>query len=224
MKKFLIAIGALIVFGGTAYGYAQWRNRTAENPDPTHTHADVAVWVLGQRLDFSDDRYMSGLSTDETTHDEDDERHDPYLHLHDGIGHVIHRHKDGLTLGAFFASIGMPMTETCLTLDAFQFAKIPAGRRETYGLTPELCDNGKFRWTMIVNDLHMTPKPDYVFNDLDAILLSYGASDTAAAEEWKEMTDDACLYSKTCPGRGDPPAESCVADPNVPCVDPSLME
>ena len=38
--------------------------------------------------------------------------------------------------------------------------------------------------------------------------------------ELQEMTDDACKYSKTCPWRGEPPAESCIADPAVPCTAP----
>ena len=44
-----------------------------------------------------------------------------YLHLHDGNGHVIHRHKPDLTLGDFFHSLGMTMTSSCFELDDFQF-------------------------------------------------------------------------------------------------------
>ena len=54
------------------------------------------------------------------------------------------------------------------------------------------------------------------------ILLTYQNEDEASmeriTEQKEEMTDDACLYSKTCPWRGEPPAENCIADPEVPCV------
>ena len=58
------------------------------NPDPNHTHADFAIWIEGMQLDFAEDKYMSGLSTDDATHDEESEVHHKYFHLHDNIGHV----------------------------------------------------------------------------------------------------------------------------------------
>ncbi|MDP6561607.1 MAG: hypothetical protein QF793_01650, partial [Candidatus Peribacteraceae bacterium] len=75
------------------------------NPDPNHTHADFAVWVEGEKVEFSDAKYMSGVSWDEGSHDEADEYHHEHLHLHDEVGHVLHRHKPGLTLDAFFESL-----------------------------------------------------------------------------------------------------------------------
>jgi hypothetical protein len=206
-----------------------WGSGTAVNPDPNHTHADFAVWINGQKLDFSDERYMSAPPADETSwilkasaHGDEDDGHvvpgREYLHLHDGNGHVLHSHKPGQTIGQFFGSLGMPMTPNCFDLDDFQFATLDPSWVRDFARTKKLCDDGKFHWTMMVNGARIPMNPDYALVDLDTILLSYGASDTAATEEYAKMTDDACLYSKTCPERGDPPTENCIADPTVPCV------
>jgi hypothetical protein len=175
-----------------------------QNPDPNHTHADFAVYVEGEKLDFSDLKYMSGLSTDETTHDEEDEYHHPYLHLHDEVGHVLHTHKQGLTLGTFFSSLGFTMTEQCFTLDTEVM----------------VCPDGGKKWQMFVNAEERPFDPGYVFQDMDKILLTYGADAEEVQKELEAMTDDACKYSKTCPWKGEPPTENCLADPEVPCVAP----
>lgn len=212
-----------------------WSSEPAVNPDPNHTHADFAVWVGGTQLDFSDGRYMSTVPTAETSwliptasaHEgeegEDTENMLPgrkFLHLHDGNGSVIHRHKPGLTLDDFFHSLDLGMSETCFTLDDFLFAQLDDGWVKESGVTKQLCDSDTFHWTMIINGAVVPMNPEYVFNDLDRILLSYGASDTEALEQYAQVTDDSCLYSLVCPERGTPPAESCIADPTVPCVEP----
>lgn len=220
MKSLRLPLFIIVLMVASAVVGMSLPEKIVPNPDPNHTHADFAVWVNGQKLDFAKQIYMS-----EEYHEGEDlvplaNELRKYLHLHDGIGHVLHRHKPGLTIGEFFASLGLPMTGICLTLDDVQYTTLDKGWKESFGITKELCANGKFRWTMALNDLVVPMNPGYVPNDLDKIMLSYGASDTAWQEEWKEMSDDSCLYSKTCPGRGKPPTENCIADPSVPCVIP----
>jgi hypothetical protein len=171
--------------------------RQAENPDPNHTHTDFAVYMNGQKMDFSSDQFMSG-AIEEDSHTDDSHKH-AYLHLHDNIGHVLHRHKPGLTLGEFFESLQIDMTEDCFN---------------------DFCSTEAKRWTMIVNGQHGPLNPTYQFEDLDQILLTYGSTEEQITAQWNAMTDDSCLYSRTCPQRGDPPAENCIADPAVPCVAP----
>lgn len=189
------------------------------NPDPNHTHADFAVWIDGVQLDFTDAKYMSAppAGTEPTAwtivepahaHGHEEEGAPlpgrEYLHLHDGIGHVIHRHKPGLTIGDFFASIGFTMTTDCFTLDTAE----------------QHCTDSDKHWRMFINGEEWPFDPTYVFQDLDQILLTYGSPDDEIARQLDLITDDACLYSRTCPERGDPPAENCIADPAVPCVAP----
>lgn len=174
------------------------------NPDPNHTHADFAVWIEGKQMDFTDVRYMSGSSADPTTYDSEDERLSPFMHLHDGIGTVMHRHKPGLSVGDFFTTIGWKMLPDCVVTD---------GKKE-------YCSNSEKKWRMFVNEEEVPFDPTYVFQDDDRLLLEYGSSESEAARHAAAVTSDACLFSKTCPWRGEPPAENCIADPKVPCTVP----
>ncbi len=184
------------------------------NPDPNHTHADFAVWIENRKLDFTDPKYMSApppesafrlipAASAHTVLDEGEHLAGrEYLHLHDGNGSVIHRHKPGLTLNDFFVSLGFHMTESCFVLDT--------GR--------EVCPAGDKRWQMFVNGEEKPWTPYYAFQDLDRILLTYGATPEQVQAQLAALTDDACLYSRVCPERGTPPTENCIADPTVPCV------
>lgn len=175
----------------------------AENPDPNHTHADFRVMLDGEQVDFTDDVFQTGASTDDHTRDPDLNPLRTFLHLHDGIGHVIHRHKPGLTLRDFFASINTGFTENCVVYD------VPLAE----GLE---CSDHPFR--MFVNGQERPFSLNYDFADGDKILLTTAVDQDVVEAEWAAMTDDACLYSRTCPWRGDPPEENCIADPEVPCV------
>ena len=203
MQRVAILIGGVALSTGAAlllnvvFPFAP-----AVNPDSNHTHADFAVWVFGKRLDFSQEKYMSGSSDVEEEGEHPHEHLHESLHLHDGNGDVIHRHKPGLTIADFFGSLGFVLDPKCVRDDQKNL----------------LCEDGDKKWRMFVNGHGRPYDPQYVFEDGDQILLSYGADDPAEiARELTLMADDACLYSKTCPWRGEPPKEGCVADPTVPC-------
>lgn len=204
-----LALALALLTACSLFGFGP--REPAVNPDPNHTHADFAVYLEGEKLDFSAAKYMSGLSTDETTHDEEGEHLHKYFHLHDGIGHVIHQHKPDLPVGEFFSSLGFTMTQNCLTLDT----KVMVCPDASTGSAQE----GK-RWQMFVNGEETPFDPGFMFKDGDKILLTYGSPSEEIRQQLQEMTDDACLYSRTCPSRGEPPAENCIADPTVPCVAP----
>ncbi len=169
------------------------------NPDPNHTHGDFAIWIDGKQLDLSGEQYMSG-SSDETEHSQELSQ---YLHLHDGNGHVLHRHKPGLTLGEFVDSLpGMHYGENKLVFrDCLhcQYAK------------------GTFEVRLFVNGTENPAGSTYVFSDLDSLLITNATDPVELRMQQRSMTDDACLYSKTCPERGKAPTEGCIADPTVPC-------
>lgn len=195
------------------------------NPDPNHTHADFAVWIDGEKLDFSRPEFMSGTSDD---HDPDHTKHHQYLHLHDGIGHVIHRHKPGLTLLDFFRSIGIEVRmkkgdpaigEPEALLLCLKFPQ----------LEKETCESPWRYFLVYTNDPAEGGasflKDDIDFHDGDSLLISIGDERQEdfvlrLHEQWLLMTSDACLYSRTCPWRGEPPTENCIADPEVPCIAP----
>lgn len=169
---------------------------SAVNPDSSHTHADLAIWIEGKKVDLSDKKYMQSEESGDSAKEENP-------HLHDGVGHVIHRHKPGQSIGGFLGAIGIASTRQCVTLGK----KAPACNQE-----------GK-QWQMFVNGTERPFDPSYVFTDIDSILLTFGATAEQVQEQLRMRTDDACLYSRTCPERGEPPEENCIADPAVPCTE-----
>lgn len=200
-----LAIGAL-VFMKLINPYLPYEPDPELNPDKAHTHADFAIWIGDELLDFSDNEFMSGLSTSDESHDEEDEYLHKYFHLHDNVSHVVHQHKPDLYMGEFFESLGMKQTEDCFTLD------------EAHG-GQELCnEGGQKNWRMFVNGKEMKMDPDYDFKDLEKILYTYDVNKEQLENAFKKMTDDSCKYSQACPWRGPPPEENCIADPSVPCI------
>jgi len=180
-----------------------WKGK-AVNPDPNHTHADFAVWIEDMQVNFARPQFMSGVSTDETSHDEEGEYLHKYFHLHDGNGHVMHSHKPGQTVADFFASLGMELTKNCFRLDHDHAD----------------CTGKAGTLRMFVNGREVPVNPKYSFQDLDKILIIFTSNEANVQAALGKMTSDACRYSQTCPERGKPPAENCVADPEVPCVEP----
>lgn len=215
LRRFLFVVPAA---GFAAAALVACTHTPAKNPDPNHTHADFAVWINGERLDFSGEEFMSGVSTDPHSHPTDGPR--KYLHLHDGNGDVAHRHKPGLAFGEFLVLLGVGIRSVadgsgqCVVIGDQQY-----------------CDVEGKSWLFLVNGERYRPQDgtqlqdlayarQYVFADTDKLLLSYGSDEARIGGEWAFITDDACLYSRTCPWKGDPPTENCIADPEVPCVIP----
>jgi len=184
------ALGELIVEGA--------RNPeifSAVNPDPNHSHADLALWVENRQIELSAEKYM--LNEGSTDPDKETKPH-----LHDGNGLVIHRHKPGQSVEEFLEAIDITSTAQCVTLDNGTVT----------------CNQDTKRWQMFINGNEVPFDLSYVFMDLDQILLTYGATQKQVAEQITLLSNDACLYSQTCPERGKPPVENCIADPTVPCT------
>lgn len=163
-----------------------------------HEHADIAVFIDGTQLDFSLPKYQSP---------DDDYKHE-YLHFHDGVGTVVHKHQTGHTLGDLFESIGIGFSRGCLTLDT--------GER--------YCNTNTKSLKFFVNGEENAAFDTYEFSDEDQILISYGPTDEDVSAQLAAVTDDACIYSETCPERGTPPTESCVGGLGTTCDSGSHSE
>lgn len=153
-----------------------------------HAHANFAVYVNGEQFNFTREKYMSTI----------DAPSNPYFHLHDLDGGALHQHYENLTIGYFFKTIGMEFNSSCLTLD-----------------------NGTAYCTNPTSSLRMFVQPtgrqwmgnaqfgNYVFSDLDRILIVYGNDTSEAITAMRSsVPDNACIYSEKCPERGSPPNES----------------
>lgn len=149
-----------------------------------HVHSDFLINIQGETIDLSDDTYQSSA---EQILLED-------FHLHDNVGTVIHRHAAGLTLASFLKSLGFELTNECLTLDS----------GETY------CSNQEHKLLLYVNGLIEQSPTTYIPQEGDRILLYYGDAGNRDIQSYlNAVTDEACIYSGTCPERGTPPPESC---------------
>jgi len=148
-----------------------------------HFHADLAIIINGELLDLSKDKYMS--TTDRPLTDS--------VHLHDNNPNIIHFHADGITLPTFLNSIGLTLTDDCLTLDT----------GEVY------CSDEENQLVVKSNGAVVSVVAAFFPGDEDQILVFYGANSTDLSSFTDQVTDEACIYSLTCPERGAPPPEGC---------------
>lgn len=147
-----------------------------------HVHADFAVYMNGNKLDFSQTEYQSSVGQEK---DED-------VHLHDGDGKVVHRHAEGVTFAQFLKSIGYELTSDCFTTDT----------NEQY------CTNASSTLAFYVNG-NPADKTIYIPKEEDRILLTYGSADSDIKSQLASITDESCIHTGSCPERGVATAESC---------------
>ena len=147
-----------------------------------HVHADFAVYMNGDQLDFSQTEYQSSVG-----HEKDED-----VHLHDGDGKVVHRHAEGVTFAQFLKSIGYELGSDCFTTDT----------KEQY------CTNASSTLAFYVNG---TPadKTTYIPQEEDQTLLTYGPTDSDIKSQLASITDESCIHTGSCPERGVAPVESC---------------
>lgn len=100
MKVLYVVVGILLgVVGLTAFRLA-----FAHPPEPTHFHANFALYVDGERVDLSGDEYMEDVTAcamGETVLPR------ARVHLHNNDPDVVHVHHEGVTWGHLFANLGM---------------------------------------------------------------------------------------------------------------------
>ena len=143
--------------------------------DTQHIHADWKVYIDGKALDFSDKSHMERMRNNQPV--------SSFIHVDSGAptpektGDVLHMHATGIPLWLFFNSIGMDFNKDCITLE----------NKEKF------CNDGNKKLKLFVNGKESNEFENYVFNDLDKILISYGSE---SEEEIKNQ-----LYSITDFGR-----------------------
>lgn len=150
-----------------------------------HEHADFKLFINNTEFSLSGDQYQS--TTGNNLGEEQ--------HLHDNNGWNIHKHLTTRTITDFLASLNITLTSECIILNDGQ----------TY------CNKEDKTLKFFVNGKSITDFITYEFNDLDRILISYGAETKEQIKiQLDSVTDLSCMYSATCPERGKPPTETCV--------------
>lgn len=136
-----------------------------------HIHADFKVYVNGRQLDFSDKAHMERMRANLPV--------SSFIHVDSGApapektGDVLHMHATGVPLWIFFESIGMKFDKQCLVLE-----------EET-----PYCEKKENTLKLYVNGRPNERYEQYVFQDDDKILISYGNKNEDAADQLGSITD-----------------------------------
>jgi|SRR3989338_1033498 len=102
-----------------------------------------------------------------------------FIHFEDGIGDVVHVHATGLNVGHLLKSLGMDFNSNCIIFE-----------RQNY------CDGGNKKLKFYVNGQPNSEFDNYVFRDLDRILISYGnGNDAETQKQLDSVTNLAAEYS-----------------------------
>jgi hypothetical protein len=180
--------------GFAVFGFTKYRLLQTALPVPAyHAHANWAVFIRGEQYNFSGAEYQST----------EEKQLDPATHLHDGVGTIMHFHEVGISLHRFLQSLSIELTTACLIMNGMD----------------AFCTNGTESLKVWVNGAPIENWETYIPNDLDRILISFGSeAEEALKKQMDLVTDDACIYSETCPERGEPPTENCVGGLGSSCA------
>lgn len=124
-----------------------------------HVHADWKIYTNGKVLD---EATWEPLTMDMSNPDKPVTS--SFIHLDKGApapekaGDIIHMHATGVPLWIFFKSVGMDFGKDCLALRTGE----------------KFCNDGKNALKFYVNGKPNSEWENYVFKDLDKILISYG--------------------------------------------------
>jgi len=176
----LFVVVILVIFYAVSTYSSQdtLQNTTVGVLGSAHDHVDFMVVLNGQVIDFTKEEYQNTSEQNLSN----------FVHLHDGAGDVIHKHASGVTLDYLFDSLNMSLGTDCFVLDDGQ----------------EFCDNPR----LFVNGIGNFELENYEFNDLDKVLVVTGATEEDIKGLSTSISDNACIYSQTCPERGPAPDES----------------
>lgn len=135
----------------------------------THIHADFKVYILGNPIDFSLQKYQVK---------------DELIHVEDGDGDVMHMHATGINLGYFFETLGMRIDKECITLETGN----------------KYCNTGNAQFRVFLKSEdsgweQLYYPADYVIQDLDKILVTYGAEDEESIKKQMESVTDKAAAS-----------------------------
>lgn len=188
MEKYLLIVAVVTVVAVAAFA-ALTLNSPAQQE--YHVHADFALYINGERFNFSQEKYMSTNNTLLSN----------FVHIHDLNGNVVHFHRQGIDLAFFFRSLGMRFNETCLKLDD--------GR--------QFCSGQQATLRFFVNGQENKKFGSYIPSDLDKILITFGPPGENVSQQLASISSDACIYSGKCPERGVAPEELSCAEGSTSC-------
>ncbi|MFW6089519.1 MAG: hypothetical protein ACODAB_07190, partial [Gemmatimonadota bacterium] len=173
MRTFAIGVVfGWLIFAGLRFALTPWQQ-------PPHYHANWALYIDGDRLDLSDERYMQDASVCVAGADvQAFER----VHMHEGVDDVVHVHHRGVTWGHFLSVLGFGLGADYLVTDD--------GRR--------LFDDQDGRTLkFVVNGFEVAQVHDRLIRSGDRLLISYGpeSTDEVVEEQFPRVASNAEEYN-----------------------------
>lgn len=121
-------------------------------------NAGILTMIYGQQFEYATPAYQL---------------RNPSIYFSNNNGETIHRITDNVTLGSLFDSLGMGLTNNCLTF---------ADKRS-------FCTNTTYTLKFFINHQQVSDLRDYVINDNDRILISYGNENDTQIQGQLQMVD-----------------------------------
>ena len=168
------------------------KDDTSLAPHAVHEHANLLIIIDGKPFDLGKPQYQSSKKKELNE----------VVHLHDGNGTVVHKHRSDATWGMFFESLPKTiLTRNCFAIEGKQYCSSDAALLKFY-----------------VNGNRVDDLRPLAIHDLDRVLISFGTeSGEDVVKQQKTVGDNACIYSEKCPERGKAPTEDCVGGLGTGC-------
>lgn len=127
-------------------GHEGISERLEEQEEKVHIHAYFKVYINSNKIDFSVPMYQLK---------------DKSVHVEDGIGELVHVHKEGITIGDFLNTLDIGFDKKCIVISG----------EDSY------CSEDDKKIRFYVNGIENDEFEDYEIRNLDKILVSYGGGD-----------------------------------------------
>ncbi len=173
-------ITALAAFTAGVLALAAARFVLAPAPHVTHHHANWAVFVHGERLDLSADRFMEDVAACVTSPEAI--RPQDRVHLHENDPDVVHVHHPAATWGQLLANLGMAAGPDYLFT--------PDGTRHLAA--------GDSAVTFVRNGERIYDLSNEPVNSLDRVVISFGTEqpEEVLAEQFSQVADNAAEHNE----------------------------
>jgi len=170
-KSLLIAAGIFgiiaVIVGYSAYTFITMQGSTPGAPPGAgrlgdeHDHVSLLVRLFGDKFDFSSPAYQIKSS---------------WIHFEGADGDTIHRHSSGVKIGYLFETLGLTLTDECFVF------KSQEGQRP-------FCTDDNFSLKFYINHRQVDSILDYIGQENDGILISYGNETPEEIEEQLQELD-----------------------------------
>ncbi len=169
---FIISAFVIIVIGCSNSGINNFGSLGS-----AHKHADVKIYVSGDAIDISQQKYQ--LKSD-------------LVHFENFDGDVVHVHTTGMNLGYMLKTLGMKIDENCLKLDTGkEYCSSEKGNLKVYVKGHDL------EWEKI------NSSASYIIHDLDRILITYGSESEQGIKKQMESVTKKALEAAEESGHED---------------------